>query len=51
MFPPMCLPAAESDVELDEVLSQDEYEIVKSNPKFEPRFKIIEWYEKIIKNN
>ena len=51
MFPPMCLPAAESDVELDEVLSRDEYEIVKSNPKFEPRFKIIEWYEKFIKNN
>lgn len=51
MFPPMCLPAAESDTELDEVLSQREYEIVKSNPKFEPRFKIVEWYEKFIKNN
>lgn len=51
MFPPMCLPAAESDTELDEVLSEREYEIVKSNPKFEPRFKIVEWYEKFIKNN
>lgn len=51
MFPPMCLPAAESDTELDEVLSGREYEIVKSNPKFEPRFKIVEWYEKFIKNN
>ena len=51
MFPPMCLPAAESDTELDEVLSQREYEIVKSNPKFEPRFKIVEWYEKFIKKN
>ncbi len=51
MFPPMCLPAAESDTELNEVLSEREYEIVKSNPKFEPRFKIVEWYEKIIKNN
>lgn len=51
MFPPMCLPAAESDTELDEVLSEHEYEIVKSNPKFEPRFKIVEWYEKFIKNN
>lgn len=51
MFPPMCLPAAESDTELDEVLSEREYEIIKSNPKFEPRFKIVEWYEKFIKNN
>ncbi len=51
MFPPMCLPVAESDTELDEVLSEREYEIVKSNPKFEPRFKIVEWYEKFIKNN
>ena len=51
MFPPMCLPAAESDTELDEVLTEREYEIVKSNPKFEPRFKIVEWYEKFIKNN
>jgi len=51
MFPPMCLPAAESDTELDEVLSEHEYEIVKSNPRFEPRFKIVEWYEKFIKNN
>lgn len=48
MFPPMCLPAAESRTEIDDVLSDDEVKLVRSNPKFEPRFKIIEFYEKLI---
>ena len=49
MFPPMCLPAAESsdDAELQDILSEDELKVVESNPKFEPRFKIIEIYEKL----
>ncbi len=50
MFPPMCLPAAESDVEIDSVLSDSELSVVKSNPKFEPRFKIIEIFEKFAEN-
>ncbi len=50
MFPPMCLPAAESDAEIDSVLSDSELSVVKSNPKFEPRFKIIELIEKIAEN-
>ena len=48
MFPPMCLPAAEADTQIDDVLSKDELKLVKSNPKFEPRFKIVEIYEKIM---
>lgn len=50
MFPPMCLPAAESnnEVNIDELLTDDELEIVESNPKYEPRFKIIELYEKLV---
>ena len=48
MFPPMCLPAAEADTEIDDVLSDDELKLVRSNPKYEPRFKIIEIYEKLI---
>lgn len=50
MFPPMCLPAAESDdnVEIEELLTQDELQVVESNPKYEPRFKIIELYEKLV---
>lgn len=50
MFPPMCLPAAESDAEIDSVLSDSELSVVKSNPKFEPRFKIIELFEKFAEN-
>lgn len=45
MFPPMCLPAAEGETKLDDVLSADGVELVNSNPKFEVRFKIVEWYE------
>lgn len=49
MFPPMCLPAAESsdDAKLQDILSEDELKVVESDPKFEPRFKIIEIYEKL----
>ena len=42
------LPAAEADTQIDDVLSKDELKLVKSNPKFEPRFKIVEIYEKIM---
>lgn len=48
MFPPMCLPACESDTKIEDILTKDELEIVESDPKLEPRFKIIEIYEKII---
>lgn len=45
MFPPMCLPAARAEVSIDDVLSEEESKVVKSNPKFEVRFKIVEWIE------
>ena len=48
MFPPMCLPAAESDTRIDDVLSDGEIKLVTSSPKLEPRFRIIEIYEKIL---
>lgn len=47
MFPPMCLPAAQGGVELDGVLDGQEEKIVRSNPKYEPRFKIVEWIERL----
>ncbi len=47
MFPPMCLPAAQNDVSLEDVLTDDELKIVQSDVKYEPRFKIIEFLEKI----
>lgn len=50
MFPPMCLPAAQNDVGLEDVLTDDEMKVVQSDTKYEPRFKIIEIFEKIKKN-
>lgn len=47
MFPPLCLPAAESDVTLDDVLTEEEEDVVMRKPKFEARFKIVEIFEKI----
>lgn len=47
MFPPMCLPAAESSAQIDDVLTKNEVKIVKSNPEYEVRFKIVEVFEKI----
>lgn len=47
MFPPMCLPAAQGDTGIDAYLENDEVKLVESNPKFEPRFKVVEIYERI----
>ncbi|MGN0443252.1 MAG: stage II sporulation protein R [Acutalibacteraceae bacterium] len=47
MFPPMCLSAAEGDVTLSDVLSQDALELTRSGKKYEVKFKLIEWYENI----
>ena len=47
MFPPLCLPAAEGDKTLSDVLSEDEENLTKSDPKYEFRFKIAEIFEKI----
>lgn len=47
MFPPMCLPAAEESSELDAVLTKDALEITQSDPQFEFRFKIVEWWESV----
>lgn len=48
MFPPLCLPAAgrkKPAVSLDAVLSGGELRLVKSNPRYEPRFKLVELWE------
>lgn len=50
MFPPLCLPAAQTDADISDVLTEKEQRLVEKNPKYEPRFKIIEIYEKIVQN-
>ena len=45
MFPPLCLPAATNNKEvISEYLSDDEMNIVTSNPDYEVRFWLIEKY-------
>lgn len=46
MFPTLCLPAAVVKTEIDDVLNEKEAKLVSRNPKFEPRFKIVEIIEK-----
>ena len=46
MFPPMCVSAADEDDILKTTLSEKEIKLVNSKPEYEPRFKIIELYEK-----
>jgi len=49
MFPPLCLPAAcpRSAVSLDAILTNGQLRVVKSNPKYEIRFKIVELWEEL----
>lgn len=48
LFPPMCLPAAsKNEVKLKDVLNEDELKLVKSAPKYEVRFWIVEKLQEI----
>lgn len=50
MFPPMCLPAASAECEVSDVLNSKEADIVTNNKKYKVRFKLVELYERYIKN-
>ncbi len=50
MFPPMCLPAASAECEVSDVLTSKESDIVTNNKKYKVRFKLVEIYERYIKN-
>lgn len=47
MFPPLCLPAAEADAQMEDILPKHEAEITEHRPQYEARFKIIELFEKL----
>ena len=47
MFPALCLPAAKKNTEICDVLSESGTKLVYKNPKYEPRFKIVEVIERI----
>ena len=50
MFPSMCIPAAEKEHKLTDAVNEKSAEIAENAPRYEMRFKIIEWYE-AVKNN
>ncbi|HHW46916.1 MAG TPA: stage II sporulation protein R [Clostridiales bacterium] len=47
MFPPVCLPAAEDQRELSDVLTKDSVEIIENPQNYKIRFKTVEIYESI----
>lgn len=47
MFPMLCVPCAENDSDLDDVLNDDELDIVEGGEKYELKFKIVEIYESL----
>ncbi len=49
MFPPMCLPAANAECELSDVLNDDETDIVTNSEKYKFKFKIVEILEDLLK--
>lgn len=49
MFPPMCLPAADAECEISDVLTDDETEIVTGTQKYQFKFKIVEIIESLLR--
>lgn len=49
MFPPMCLPAAEAECDINDLLNYNENDIVSNGKKYKFKFKIVEICEEIYK--
>ncbi len=47
LYPPLCLPAAQPEKQLEDVLEEDEMEVVSASPKYEIRFAFLEIFERI----
>ncbi len=47
MYPPVCLPAAENNEELEEVLDENQMEIVENEPEYEIKFKVFEIFDSV----
>lgn len=46
LYPPLCLPAASMNAELDDVLTKEQSEIVQNKTKYKFKFASVELYEK-----
>ena len=49
MFPPMCLPAAEAECDINDLLNYNENDIVSNGKKYKFKFKIVEFCEEFYK--
>jgi stage II sporulation protein R len=49
MFPPMCLPAADAECNINDVLNFNENNIVSNGQKYKLKFKFVEIYEEFLK--
>lgn len=47
LYPPLCIPAAQPKEQLSDVLTESEMKVVQSNPKYEVRFAIVEFFQSI----
>lgn len=47
LYPPLCIPAAQPKEELSDVLTESEMKVVQSNPKYEVRFAIVEFFQSL----
>ena len=47
VFPPLCLPAAEKQTGLSDVLNKEELRLTESDPKYEVRFWLVEKLEQL----
>lgn len=47
LYPPLCIPAAEPQKQVEQVLDENQTKVVESNPKYEVRFAIVEWWEQL----
>ncbi len=48
MYPPVCLPAAQNNEELENVLDEEQMEIVENENQFEIKFKVVEIFESVL---
>lgn len=47
LYPPLCLPAAESETELSDVLTEEQAAIVSGGERYEFKFAAVELYEEV----
>lgn len=50
MFPPMCLPAAQEQTQINDVLNPGELDIVEGEEKYEVKFKFMEIFDDVRKH-